>query len=144
MDHVKMLDLKESYPIAIAVDQNMPERLFIASGIESEEMGILSISNDYGTSFSTKKIPTCIHGNMNGRGVGNRLIVDPNNSNVLYFASQKGGLLKTTNLGDTWERLDLIESYTTFVWVSSTSQTIVVGTAGVRSEERLVGTVCRL
>ncbi len=128
--HVTQKDLSETYPIALALDEKYPERLYIASGIMKNGYGMLSISEDYGQTFTYKKIPTMVHGNLSGRGTGYRLVVDKNDSNILYFASQKGGLWKTTDRGNSWKRLPVEEDYTTCVWVSEDSKTIVVGTAG--------------
>lgn len=130
INHVTMKDLSETYPIALALDDRYPERLYIASGITENGYGVLSISEDYGKTFTYKKIPVIVHGNMSGRGTGYRLVVDKNDSNILYFASQKNGLLKSADRGDTWIKLPLEEDYMTFVWVSGDSNTIVAGTAG--------------
>lgn len=130
INHVTHEDLAETYPIALALDDKYPERLYIVGGITEKGYGVFSISEDYGKTFTYKRVPTTVHGNMSGRGTGYRLVVDKNDSNVLYFASQLGGLWKTTDRGETWERLPLEEGYTTFVWVSDDSRTIVVGTAG--------------
>ena len=130
IDHVTGNDLAETYPIALALDDNHPEWLYIMSGVNGKGYGVLSISEDYGKSFTYKKIPTTVHGNLSGRGTGYRLVVDKNDSNVLYFASQLGGLWKTSDRGDTWVRMALEEDYTTCVWVSDDSKTIIVGTAG--------------
>ncbi|MBE5940107.1 MAG: endoglucanase [Lachnospiraceae bacterium] len=141
IEHVTCQKLSEAYPIALALDDNYPERLYIVSGIRDEECGMLSISEDYGRNFVYKKIPTMVHGNLSGRGTGYRLVVDKNDSNTLYFASQLGGLLKSTDRGDTWIRLDIEEDYMTFVWVSDDSNTIVAGTAGytTRTDDTLRG-----
>ncbi len=128
--HVTQEDLDETYPITLALDDKYPERLYIISGTTKKGYGVFSISEDYGKSFTYKKVPTVVHGNLPGRGTGCRLVVDKNDSNTLYFASQKGGLWKTADRGDTWVRLPLEEDYTTFVWVSEDSRTIVAGTAG--------------
>ncbi len=130
INHVNGMNLAETYPIALALDDNYPERLYIVSGVEKDGYGVFSISEDYGASFTYKKVPTTVHGNLSGRGTGYRLVVDKNDSNVLYFASQLGGLWKTSDRGDNWEKLPLKEDYTTCVWVSDDSNTIVVGTAG--------------
>lgn len=130
INHVTSENLAETYPIALALDDNHPEWLYIVSGVNGVPNGLLSISEDCGKTFTYKKMPVMVHGNLSGRGTGYRLVVDQNDSNVLYFASQLAGLWKTTDRGDTWERLNLEEDYTTFVWVSDDSQTIVVGTAG--------------
>ncbi|MBQ7919442.1 MAG: endoglucanase [Lachnospiraceae bacterium] len=130
IEHVTGEHLEETYPIALGLDEKHPERLYIASGIWNKGEGVLSISEDYGETFTKEVIPTTVHGNQSGRGVGYRLVVDKNDSSVLYFASQIGGLLKTRDRGKSWEKLSVPEDYTTFVWVSDDSQTLVVGTAG--------------
>lgn len=130
IDHVTEQDLSLTYPIALALDDSEPDRLYIVSGIYGEDHGTFSISEDRGGHFVHKTIPTPVHGNLSGRGTGYRLVVDRNDGNTLYFASQLGGLWKTTNQGDSWTRLNLQENYTTFVWVSDDSKTIVCGTAG--------------
>ena len=130
IEHVTSEKLDETYPIALALDDNHPEWLYIISGVNGNGYGTLSISEDYGKTFTYKKVPTTVHGNLSGRGTGYRLVVDKNDSNTLYFASQLGGLFKTTDRGDSWTRMNLEENYTTCVWVSDDSKTIVVGTAG--------------
>ncbi len=130
IDHVTHMNLAETYPIALALDDEHPERLYIICGMADKDYGVFCISEDYGESFVYKEIPTKVHGNLSGRGTGYRLVVDKNDSDTLYFASQLGGLFKTTNRGDTWVRMSLEEDYMTFVWVSEDSSTIVAGTAG--------------
>lgn len=130
IDHVTGEDLAMTFPIALALDDGHPDRLYIVSGVNGEPSGCFSISEDRGGHFVHKRIPTMVHGNLSGRGTGNRLVVDKNDPNTLYFASQLGGLLKTTDRGDSWQKLPLPEEYTTFVWVSDDSSTIVAGTAG--------------
>ncbi len=137
--HVTMHDLSETYPTAIALDEKNPSSLYIASGINGQETGALAISNDFGEHFTYRTIPTLVHGNLNGRGTGFRLVVDPSDSNTLYFASQKGGLLRSHNLGETWEKLDINgEEWLTLVWVSKDGNTILAGTAGLANKKEHV------
>ncbi len=132
IEHVTEEDLSESFPIAIALDVNKPERLLIACGENQPQKGVLAISDNYGESFIYEKIPVLVHGNLNGRGTGNRLIVDSRDSHTLYFASQQEGLLRSRDLGKTWEKLNVNgEQYMTFVWQSPNGKTLIVGTAGV-------------
>ena len=136
MEHVTSQDLSESFPIAIALDVQKPERLLVACGENRPNSGVLAISNDYGEHFTYESIPTLVHGNLNGRGTGSRLIIDSNDSNILYFASQEGGLLKSKDLGKTWEVLDVNgEKFMTMVWQSPKKQTLIVGTAGVTTSK---------
>lgn len=137
-ERVSMRDLSETFPIALAINPNRPEMLYIASGIDDgrdengKPWGKLSISSDYGESFTHRKIPFYVHGNMNGRGTGLRLVNDPCDENTLYFASQKDGLLRTRDLGLTWEQLETGgELYMTFVWCSPNGRTLIAGSAGV-------------
>lgn len=139
IDHVTGEDIAETFPIALALDPGDPDRLYIMSGITEQGFGVLSISYDRGEHFIYRTIPTPVHGNLSGRGTGYRLVVDPTDSDTLWFASQLGGLWRTCDLGKTWHRLPLEEDYTTFVWVSPDSHTLVVGTAGytTRSNDTL-------
>ncbi len=141
---VNMYDLSETYPIAVAVDPVKPEMLYIASGTHiscdenGEPFGKLSISSDYGKTYIHRKIPCYVHGNMNGRGTGYRLVKDPSDERTLYFASQKNGLLRTKDLGLTWERLETGgEEYMTFVWCSVDGNTLIAGSAGVTTGNQM-------
>lgn len=135
---VSMHDLSETFPIALAVHPRKPEMLYIASGVNNSSdesgkpWGKLSVSYDYGQSFIHRKTPFYVHGNMNGRGTGLRLVKDPCDDNTLYFATQKNGLMRTRDLGLTWELLETGgERYMTFVWCSPDGNTIIAGSAGV-------------
>ncbi len=129
MDHVTMERLDESYPLAMAVDEDKPGMLYIISGMHHKPCGLLAISEDYGESFTYKEVPTPVHGNWGGRGSGYRLVYA---DSTLYFASQKGGLLISRDEGDTWQQTTVCgEEYLTFVWVSPVKAgMLVVGTAG--------------
>lgn len=130
MDHVTGLDTTEAYPAALALDDRHPERLYMMCGEDGKDSGVFCVSEDQGSHFACKTIPTPVHGNLSGRGTGYRLVVDKQSSDVLYFASQLGGLWKTMDRGDSWQRLPLAEDLTTFVWVSDDARILVVGTAG--------------
>ena len=129
MDHVTMECLDESYQIAMAVDEKNPGKLYIISGKHHKPSGLLAVTEDYGENFTYKEVPTPVHGNWGGRGSGYRLVC---NDGVLYFASQKGGLLISRDEGENWKQLSVCgEEYLTFVWVSPEKDgMLVVGTAG--------------
>lgn len=131
-DHLTMEDRAETYPIALAVDERFPERLFIASGIWNQPEGRLSFSEDFGNTFQCYPMPMPIHGNLPGRGTGYRLIVDRKDSGVLYFASQTSGLWRSADLGKHWDKLTAFpDNYTTFVGQSKDGSVLFVGAAGV-------------
>lgn len=130
--HVSMFDLSETYPTAIALDEHKPDRLLVICGTDGRDEGVFAVSEDRGETFSYRPIPTPVHGNWNGRGTGYRLVQDVSRPDTFYFASQKGGLLRTTDLGRTWKLLPVNgEMQMTLVWVSPDGGTIIAGTAGL-------------
>ena len=143
IDHVTIADLSETYPTAIALDDNKPEMLYIACGENNGRNGIFAVSSDYGSSFEYYQLPCKVYGNWPGRGTGIRLAVDPNNSDILYFASQSAGLLRSVNRGRDWESVSIEnvdrknELNDTFIWVNPKSEEdgmskiLVLGTAGI-------------
>ena len=51
-------------------------------------------------------LPFKVGGNMPGRGMGERLAVDPNNNSNVYFAAEGGnGLWRSTDFGATWAKV---------------------------------------
>lgn len=140
MDHVRAPDRWESYPLSIALDPRRPERLYIAAG--DLERNYLCRSDDKGAHFQYFPLPAAVHGNHAGRATGERLIVDPVCSDILYFASQSEGLLISEDAGETWRSLPVgqhqgqAEPDLSFIWihpdsaVHGRSQIIVVSTAG--------------
>lgn len=125
--HVTMEDLSETFPIALAIDEEKPGSLYIACGVNRPGSGVLAISDDYGENFVYEKIPVMIHGNLNGRGTDERLFVK---GNVIYYASQQEGLWRSEDRGHNWKKVDAMpEEYLTFV--TEIEGMLLVGTAGV-------------
>ena len=131
-DHISQENLSEAFPIAIALDEKIPSRLYIACGMSRDMHGLFCVSKDRGETFTYSEIPTMVDGNWGGRSSGSRLIVDPQDSDTLFFASQKGGLLVTHDLGQSWSKVDVNgEDWLTFVWMSPINDMMLVGSAGV-------------
>lgn len=125
--HVTMEDLSETFPIALAIDEERPGSLYIACGINAPGSGVLAVSDDYGESFAYEKLPVMVHGNLNGRGTGERLCV---NGDTLYYASQQEGLWKSEDRGKNWKKMTgMSESHLTFV--AQIKGSLLVGSAGV-------------
>ncbi len=142
IDHVTMEDISETFPAAIALDAEHPERLYIACGIYSRAHGRLAVSEDYGETFAYYEMPMHVHGNMNGRGTGYRLIVDRGCENVLWFASQDSGLWRSGDRGRTWSRIPAFaEQYATFVGQTADGRALFAAGAGATTKrsERLRG-----
>lgn len=139
IDHVSRKDLRECYPSAVAVDRRKPGSLYVACGInEPQEKGRFAVSEDYGEHFTYYDMPMLVHGNLNGRGAGFRLIIDYSREDTLYYASGQDGLWKTEDGGCTWNKLNVQgEEYMTFIWASENGNVLVCGTAGVTNKEAL-------
>jgi hypothetical protein len=143
VEHVTHFDMSETFPLAIALDKNDPALLYVACGVGhpaygSFPNGYFCTSKDYGKTFEIKEMPCHVHGNNVGRGSGTRLVVDPSDSSVIYFASQEAGLIRSSDRGETWEEIKVSsknypenETHLTFVWVAPDGKTIVASASGL-------------
>jgi xyloglucan-specific exo-beta-1,4-glucanase len=98
----------------IGLDANEASKVYISVGMYTNSWdannGSILRSSDSGTTWSeTKlpfKLPFKLPGNQPGRKVGERLVVDPANSNIIYFAAPSGhGLYKSTDQGVTFSQV---------------------------------------
>jgi hypothetical protein len=64
--------------------------------------GAILRSADQGATWTINPIPVAMGGNATGRGMGERLAVDPNNNTILLFGTRNNGLYKSANSGSTW------------------------------------------
>lgn len=92
---------------SIAIDPQNPNRVYMSAGLEyyPATKPAIFYSDDYGDTFNKTVVPFMVHGNGYGRGVGERLIVDPNNSNILYCGTRKDGLWKSSDMARTWTKV---------------------------------------
>lgn len=93
---------------SIAIDPVDPSRIYLAQGDYTETWasnGAILRSHDYGFSFNRVNLPIQLGSNEPGRYSGERLAVDPQHHNVLYFGSRKNGLWKSSDFGATWSQV---------------------------------------
>lgn len=95
---------------SIATDPVDTNRVYIAAGTYTNSWtsmnGYILRSDDYGKTWQRTELPFKFGGNMPGRSVGERLMIDPNSNNILYFAARSGnGLWKSTDYGKTWAKV---------------------------------------
>ncbi|PYH87469.1 xyloglucanase [Aspergillus ellipticus CBS 707.79] len=103
---------------AIATDPVDTDRVYLAVGMYTIDWdpndGSILRSTDQGDTWAETKLPFKVGGNMPGRGVGERLAVDPNDNSILYFGARSGhGLWKSTDYGETWSNV------TSFTWTGT-------------------------
>ncbi|MFP5041700.1 WD40/YVTN/BNR-like repeat-containing protein [Parasediminibacterium sp. JCM 36343] len=130
---------------SLAIDPQAPNRLYMLVGTNYFNGGKTAIlsSSDYGKTFTINIVTNLFkaHGNGMGRQNGEKLQVDPNNSDILYCGTRENGLFKSTDRGVTWKRLKCLDVTTTpnkngvsFVTIDPKS-----GTKGTASQTIYVG-----
>ena len=62
-------------------------------------------SSDRGDHWDVVPVPFRMGGNEQGRGMGERLAVDPNDTSILYFGSRYDGLQRSSDRGKTWAKV---------------------------------------
>lgn len=94
---------------AMAVDPHHPDRLFLALGTYSQSWsgnGAVLRSEDRGATWARTDLTVKLGANEDGRGTGERLLVDPRDSDTLWLGTRHDGLWKSTDRGATWARAD--------------------------------------
>ena len=131
IDHVSPEDLRECCPISAALDPTRPGRLYIVSGMrDPESRALLTVSDDFGETFRKVELPVFAHGNLHGRGAGERLIVDENDPSTLWLASQADGLWVSRDEGGTWAHVATMPE-TNCTLVARRGSLLLVGTEGI-------------
>lgn len=96
----------------LAFGESDPNRLYLLSGTSYLSGGktALLISNDYGTTYTRTDLSglIAVDGNGMGRGNGERIAVDPKNSDIVYAGGMSSGnLIKSTDGGVNFSLLDM-------------------------------------
>ncbi|MEI2580834.1 VPS10 domain-containing protein [Scytonema sp. PRP1] len=93
---------------ALALDPNNPNIVYIATGkytASSAGLGTIFKSTNQGKTWTKLNIDLPMGGNETHRWVGERLAVNPFNSNVIFFGSRLNGLWKSSDAGATWVKV---------------------------------------
>ena len=91
---------------SIAIDPQNPNNVYLACGTyTSSSNGAILYSYDGGKTFTRVDIPFTMGGNENGRGNGERMMVDPQNGNIIYMGTRLHGLWRSTDKGQSWARV---------------------------------------
>ena len=96
-------DNKKHYNIeSIALDPADTMKIYVASGGEWsywDKNGAIMVSDDQGKTWQKTGLTNiAVGGNEDWRWGGERLVVDPNNSNVTYFGSRQNGQASTVKI----------------------------------------------
>src|SRR5262245_46666998 len=105
---------------SLATDPVDPNRLYILAGTYTNEWttqnGAILRSTNRGASFLRTDLPFKSGGNMPGRSMGERLVIDPNRNSILYLGARSGnGLWRSTDFGVTWAKVNSFPNPGTYV-----------------------------
>jgi hypothetical protein len=95
---------------SLATDPVQTNRVYVAAGMYTNSFdpnnGAILRSTDKGDTWQVTNLPFKNGGNMPGRGMGERLAVDPNKDSTVYFGAPNGnGLWRSTDFGVTWAKV---------------------------------------
>ncbi|MEU8749075.1 cellulose binding domain-containing protein [Streptomyces chartreusis] len=110
LDSVGWDDWGHTGVVSLASDSVDPDRVYAAVGTYTNSWdpgnGAVMRSADRGASWQKAGLPFKLGGNMPGRGMGERLAVDPNRNSVLYLGAPSGkGLWRSTDSGASWSQV---------------------------------------
>ncbi|MFE4580449.1 cellulose binding domain-containing protein [Streptomyces chartreusis] len=110
LDSVGWDDWGHTGVVSLASDAVDPDRVYAAVGTYTNSWdpgnGAVMRSADRGASWQKADLPFKLGGNMPGRGMGERLAVDPNRNSVLYLGAPSGkGLWRSTDSGASWSQV---------------------------------------
>ncbi|MER5306277.1 cellulose binding domain-containing protein [Streptomyces sp. NPDC002773] len=110
LDHIGWDDWGHTGVVGLATDSVAPDRVYAAVGTYTNDWdpgnGAVLRSADRGATWQRADLPFKLGGNMPGRGMGERLAIDPHKNSVLYLGAPSGnGLWRSTDSGVTWSKV---------------------------------------
>jgi xyloglucan-specific exo-beta-1,4-glucanase len=90
---------------SVAPDPRNAQVVYAAVGMYSFGPAAILRSDDRGTTWNVFPVPFRMGGNEDGRGLGERLAIDPHDTNIVYFGSRHDGLQRSADRGRTWSRV---------------------------------------
>ncbi|AKN72346.1 carbohydrate-binding protein [Streptomyces sp. PBH53] len=93
---------------SVATDPVDPKRLYLMAGTYTNDWagnGAILRSTDRGRTFKRTDLPFKVGGNEDGRGAGERLVVDPADHGTLLLGTRRNGLWRSTDYGVTWRQV---------------------------------------
>lgn len=130
MDHLGKADGDLMGVLAIAIDPNNPQKLYAACGEylgEWARKAALLRSDDQGKTWQKTELNFRLGGNWDGRGSGERLVVDPKDSDTLYLGTSQDGLWKSANGGKYFYKESGAARAVSFVAIDPKTRDVYIG-----------------
>jgi len=102
LDHLPREDADLMGVLSLAVDPADPNKLYAVCGLYLQDWarkGAVLRSDDRGATWKKTELPIRVGGNADGRGAGERLMVDPTDPKTIWFGSNQDGLWRSTDSG---------------------------------------------
>ena len=90
---------------ALAPDPKNPNVVYVAAGMYYSQPAAILRSADRGKTWTITPVPFKMGGNEDGRGLGERLAIDPNHTSSLLFGSRHDGLWQSGDSGKSWHKV---------------------------------------
>jgi photosystem II stability/assembly factor-like uncharacterized protein len=105
--------LQDSTPVSsymgiesLAADPVNPDIVYLAAGMGRWGDAAFWRSADGGKTWRVTPVPFKMGGNEDGRGLGERLAIDPTRPSTLLFGSRHDGLWRSEDRGATWRKVE--------------------------------------
>jgi hypothetical protein len=90
---------------SVAADPVDPNIVYLAAGMSWRSEAAIMRSADRGANWAVTRVPFRMGGNEDGRGLGERLAIDPNQTSRLLFGSRHDGLWRSVDSGAHWAKV---------------------------------------
>jgi len=91
--------------LSFAIDPENSNSIYADVGEYSGTNGAVFYSTNGGQTWGQTNLSFYVGGNSNGRGDGEQIAVDPNNSNIVFLGSNDSGLWESTDAGHSFTRI---------------------------------------
>lgn len=90
---------------SIAADPVDRDRIYLAAGMYRAGAAAILRSDNRGADWTITRVNFAMGGNEDGRGLGERLAIDPHAPATLLFGSRHDGLQRSDDRGATWRKV---------------------------------------
>ena len=90
---------------SMAADPVEAGRVYALCGTYMGSKGAILSSEDYGETWTQVDMPFDCGANNQGRGTGERMMVNPKKNNVIYTGTRNAGLWRSEDYGKTWNEV---------------------------------------